>query len=199
MQKTQRNTEAETFKTTLIPKDSMLIVGIKGVDVFKNTIPSGDHKGREYDKYKTTLVVLEAGEFKGSTVKVSVSARTERRTDGAGNVVIDNYGNSGKYAELLKAIDPSIKDDALPMPESDEEAKEWGQTWCGNVLQVTFGVYTFKNDKGEEIKINTLKEALPLTEDQIEALKADISIFKAEVAADQGAGAADSFDPDELV
>lgn len=197
MKTTQRNTKAEEFGGTLIPKGTTLAVGIKSVSVFVNQLSSGDHKGRNYDKYKTRVVVLEPGDFQGSSSSLGISCRSERRTDGAGNVIIDNYGNSRAYVELLKAMDPSITDETLPMPETDDEAREWGESWCGKIINVTFGTYTFKNNEGKEVVINTFKEAFPLSADQEEALKTEAAVFKAEIAAATGGGGVS--DDDDLI
>lgn len=200
MKKTQRNTEAEKFTSTMIKKDTTLVVGVETVSVFVNTIPAGDFKGRNYDKYKLKLRVLEPGEYKDKTVTVSISARTERRTDGKGNVMVDNYGNSKGYAEFVRAIDNTVTDDDLPMPESDDEAKSWGESWIGSVLNVTFGTYTFKDNKtGEDVTMNTIKETFPVTEDQMAAVKPFVVQFHAEIAAKKSGGAADSFDPEDFV
>lgn len=200
MKKTVRNTQAEESKGTRIPKDTTLIVGIESVDVYVNTIPAGDFKGRSYDKYKVKVRVIEPGEFKDKNVNITISARTERRTDGKGNVMVDNYGSSKSYAEFLMAIDPSITNDDLPMPESDDEAKSWGESWVGNIINMTFGTYTFKDAKsGEDVTINTMKEAFSLTADQAEAIKVFAGAFAAELAAKKGGGAADDFDPDSFI
>lgn len=200
MKKTQRNTEAEKIRSTIIKKDTTLVVGVQSVSVFKNMIPAGDFKGREYDKYKLRLVILEPGEYKDKVVNVSISARTERRTDGHGNVMVDNYGNSKMYVEFIRAIDNTVTDDELPMPESDEEAKSWGESWTGSVLNVTFGTYNFKDERtGENVTTNTLKEVFPVTEDQMAAMKAIVAQFHAEIAAKKGGGAADDFNPDDFI
>ena len=200
MQKTKRNKEAEAFKGTLIPKDSTLCVGVESVAVFQNTVMQGDYKGRKCDKYKVTLCVLEPGEFKDARVSLSLTAQTERRVDGSGAVVVDNYGNSKKYVQFLQAIDPSIDDDNLPMPESDDEAKEWGESWIGNVLNVTFGTYNFKNTtSGENVTVNTMKDAFKATQEQIDAIMPAINLFLAGIAAKRGGGAADNFDPDDFI
>lgn len=199
MQKTKRNVEAEAAGGVLIPKDTCLAVGVDSVSHFINKVPEGDHKGRKYDKYKLRLIVLEPGEFNGKVVSISLSARTERRTDGAGNVMVDNYGSSKTYAEFLKALDPSITDDELPMPESDDEAKSWGQTWVGRELNVLFGTYKFKTDDGKEVTTNTFKEGYPMNEEQLSQLAPAIAVWKAKLAAKKGGGAADDFDPNDLV
>lgn len=199
MKKTQRNTEAEKLTGTTIKKDSTLVVGVESVSVFVNTIPSGDFKGRNYDKYKLKLRVIEPGEYKDKTVNVSISDRCERRTDGKGNVMVDTYGNSKSYAEFIRAIDNTVTDEDLPRPESDEEAKSWGESWVGSILNVTFGTYTFKDSKtNDDIVINTIKETFPVTEDQLAALKPFVSQFHAEIAAKKGGGAADDFNPDDF-
>jgi hypothetical protein len=199
MQKTKRNTAAEAGGGVLIPKDTCLAVGVDSVSHFINKVPEGDHKGRKYDKYKLRLIVLEPGEFNGKVVSISLSARTERRTDGAGNTMVDNYGSSKSYAEFLKALDPAVTDEELPMPESDEEAKQWGQTWIGRELNILFGTYKFKDQEGKEITTNTFKEGYAMTPDQLDQLAPAIAVWKVKLAAKHGGGAADDFSTDDLI
>jgi hypothetical protein len=202
MKKTKRNSAAEESRFLTIPKDTTLAVGIESVDVYVNTLNAGDFKGRKFDKYKLKLRVLEPGQYKDKNVTVQISAQTERRVDGGGTTMVDNYGNSKKYVELLRAIDPSVTDDDVPMPESDDEAKSWGQSWAGNIINITFGTYSFIPEgktEDDRVTINQMKDAFALSVDQAESLKSTAALFIAEMAAKKGGGGADAFDPDDLI
>lgn len=191
-----RNTEAEKSQSVLIPKDTELLVGIESVEGHVNTMSRGDHKGRKYDKYKMGIRILEPGDYYGKLIKMSVSCLIER-AQGDGDIVA--YGNSKKYCNLLKAIDPSISDDEIPAPRNDAALDKFGSDhFVGNLFMCTFGIYTFTNDEGQKVQINTIKDSGEINEELMEACKSNIEKWKAEMAVKQPGGAADDFDPDDF-
>lgn len=186
----QRNTEAEQSAFVTIPKNTTLPCGITSVSTFVNTIKQGDNKGREFDKYKLMLRPL-SGDFKGKLTSVSVSCQCERR-DGVDGLAIDNWGNSKNYILLMRLMSHDFDDESVPLPESESELEEHGNTFEGAVFNFTFGTFTFKSDKdGSEITVNTLKDMAALSEDQEAALGVELAEWKAEQAAKAGGGAVD--------
>lgn len=184
----ERNTEAEKSAFVTIPKNTTLPCGIHSVSTFVNTIKQGDNKGREFDKYKLMVRPL-AGEFKGKLTSVSVSCQCERR-DGVDGLVIDNWGNSKNYIKLMRLMGHEFDDEAVPLPESEDELEEHGDTFEGKVLNITFGTFTFKSDKdGSEITVNTLKDMSALNDEQLAEIETELAEWKAEQAAKQGGGA----------
>lgn len=183
-----RNTKAEDFKRILIPKDSTYVVGIESIDVFLNVNDKGDFKGRNCDKYKMVLRVLEPGDYFDARVKCSMSAQIERR-EGATGVETIAYGNSKRYCQVIQAIDPSIEDEKIPSPESDDDIESFAErTFIGKIFHCTFGTYSWdakvKDPKPgeptkETITINTIKEGTPLGEEMEEAIKGHIDAWMA--------------------
>lgn len=186
----ERNQKAEESRFVLIPKDTTLPCGIESVDTYVNTLNVGDNKGRQYDKYKLKLKVLDPGEYSGKGSSVSVSCNVERREDvGGDGMILDPWGNSAKYIALLHAIGMDFADEAVPLPETEEELKSFAETLVGKVINVTFGTYKFKNDEGKQVEINTAKTFGALNDAQREAIAVPLAEFNAEAAAKSGGGA----------
>lgn len=195
MKTTQRNTEAEQFQFVVIPKDTILPCGITEVEVHENILGRGPNKGRSYDKYKLRVQPL-AGQFKGNNIGLSVSCNVERRY-GVDGVEIDPWGNSRRYVELLRGVGMQFADEAMPIPESEEEAKEFGNSLVGKSLVITFGTYTFKDDEGKDVTINTMKSAMAVTPEMRAELEASFAEWEAEAAAMRGGGALGSSEDDD--
>ena len=194
-----RNTQAEESAFVLIPKDTILAVGIEQADAYINTMNRGDHKGRVFDKYKMKFKILEQGEFFNKTVNASLSALIERRQSGS-DVETIAYGNSRKYCEMLKAINPKLSEEDMPSPESDDDIEIFADAnFVGKTVYLKFGTYNFKGDEGEKITINTIKEVEPLTEEMLEVLKPNIVKWEAEMVASRAGvtGAASEFNPED--
>lgn len=195
----KRNTQAEVSSFILIPKDSLLVVGIEQADAYINIMTRGDHKGRNNDKYKLRVRILEQGEFYNKSVNVSLSAMISRRQTGS-DVETIAYGNSRKYCEMLAAINPKIGEDNVPSPASDDDIQTFAdEQFTGKVVLIKFGVYTFKSDEGKPIEINIIKEIEAVNEEMMEALKPNITKWHTEMTAARAGvtGAADEFNPDD--
>ncbi|MHA1662227.1 MAG: hypothetical protein ACTSXE_02565 [Candidatus Thorarchaeota archaeon] len=195
----KRNTQAEESAFVLIPKDSLLAVGIEQADPYINTMNRGDHKGRVFDKYKLKLRILEQGDYYNKIVSVSLSALIERRQSGS-EVETIAYGNSRKYCEMLRAINPSLNEDDVPSPESDSDIDTFADIhFVGKVVYVKFGTYNFKGDDGNKVEINIIKETESLTDEMTEVLKPHIAKWEAQMTASRAGvtGAAGDFNPED--
>ena len=185
----ERNTKAEDYSSVLVPKDSLYVVGIETVDAFINTNTKGDHKGRRHDKYKIKVRVLEPGDHFNQTVRMSFSAMIER-IEGSTGIETVPYGGSKRYCEIVQAINPSVEDAAVPSPNSDDDIESFAErTFVGKMFTCKFGTYSWETtDKSTGLKvnpvINTIKEAMPVGDDMLDALKAHIATWTAETMAD---------------
>jgi len=185
MKSFKRNTEAE--QRTVIPKNTVLPVGITNVQTSIVEVTRGKNAGHMQDKYRIHGRVL-AGEYEGMNVSGNVTANVERGVDGS----IVPWGNNKKYISFLHALGYEFDDENIPFPEDENELEEVGNGAVGEVVNITFGTFTFKAENGDSVTINTFADFSPLSEEQKTAMADRLSVFKASIALDSGGSAVDA-------
>jgi len=205
----RRNRDAEEYNNQLIPKDTLVVVGLTEVETSVQTQQRGKFKNRPYDQVKIGHEVL-VGEYKGANWSSKYNNNTDRRSAAAADYDPDPYGNSRKWCVLCAAAGATESEDDLITPELDEL-----QSWCekvfiGKVVAVTVGTWSFKGndidpETGEpkKITIQTVKKVEPITDAIRKEFAAEITAFETQMSmsaksADEGAfGDLGGDDPDE--